>query len=302
MIFFKKILFVLILFNSLIIYSQPYSSSSWSLYRHELVFGSGISSYSGDLGNSIEVGLAMPLIHIGFRSKLVERIAVKFNGNFTYLIGDDAKFNNLRNLSFRSSLIEISAQLEFSLIKDKLKKMSAFEARQSFINNFNLYLFVGIGGFRFNPQAKIENEKGNTTWLDLQPLGTEGQGIGRNPDKYDLIEFCFPFGIGVKTSLTQTIAFEIDFGFRYTTTDYLDDVSDMYFDNGKIERSYGKIAANLADRHIDENGELSDEKYLSMTKRGGYENNDNYFFINISAVYRIKTANRAGRAKKRRRF
>ena len=89
--------------------------------------------------------------------------------------------------------------------------------------------------FNFNPQARkfdtntpFDND-GNLTnneWLDLQPLGTEGQYSSQYPEKdpYQLIQFAIPVGIGFKVSLSEKFSMAIEYGLRKTFTDYIDDV------------------------------------------------------------------------------
>ncbi|MEO8734182.1 MAG: hypothetical protein ABI373_07615, partial [Flavobacteriales bacterium] len=53
--------------------------------------------------------------------------------------------------------------------------------------HLGFYLFAGVGAFHFNPQAQY---KGN--WVDLRPLGTEGQGLPGGPVEYSLTGVCIP--------------------------------------------------------------------------------------------------------------
>jgi hypothetical protein len=57
----------------------------------------------------------------------------------------------------------------------------------------NYYLSMGAIFFKFNPKGKYLNE-----WLELQPIGTEGQGLPGYDAPYT-IEFC---GIGISDSGT----------------------------------------------------------------------------------------------------
>ena len=54
------------------------------------------------------------------------------------------------------------------------------------------YVYSGISIFHFNPQA--ENKNGE--WVNLQELGTEGQGTTFFPEKekYSLIQYCNCYG------------------------------------------------------------------------------------------------------------
>ena len=101
----------------------------------------------------------------------------------------------------------------------------------------------------FNPKAKL-----NGTSYALQPLGTEGQGIDGNPAPYSRIAIGLPIGLGAKYKLTRKIQIGIEISNTYTNSDYIDDAHDKYYDNDAIRDAYGDIAAELADRTIDEDG------------------------------------------------
>ena len=84
---------------------------------------------------------------------------------------------------------------------------------------------------RMNPKGKLDGE-----WVELQPLGTEGQGtILRNANneivkKYSKNQIVIPFGLGIKMNITHHLSFSLEYGMRKTFTDYFDDVSGLYPD------------------------------------------------------------------------
>ena len=69
-----------------------------------------------------------------------------------------------RGLHFRSQIQELSSQIEFNFLP--------FETG-SVLYNWTPFIFGGISLYNFNPQA----ENSNGQWVDLQPLGTEGQEL-----------------------------------------------------------------------------------------------------------------------------
>ncbi|MEP6582616.1 MAG: DUF6089 family protein [Ginsengibacter sp.] len=127
-----------------------------------------------------------------------------------------------RNLSFRSSIAEISLVLE---------------AHPFFIfGNYDddhyppavsPYLLAGIGYFHFNPQAKLNNN-----YVNLQPLSTEGEGFAEYPNSkvYKLNQVCFPLGIGARYDISALLNLRAEIVTRILQTDYLDDVSGRYVD------------------------------------------------------------------------
>ena len=75
---------------------------------------------------------------------------------------------------------------------------------------------------------------------------------------------------------------------RFTSTDYLDDASDLYFDNETIRANYGDVAAELADRHFNLDGTTADQKYYhGKTMRGNPQFNDAYIFTVVTLHYKL---------------
>ncbi|HAI84032.1 MAG TPA: hypothetical protein DCL43_10205 [Chitinophagaceae bacterium] len=124
-----------------------------------------------------------------------------------------------RNLSFRSNINEISIIGEFHPF------MLAYKDNMP---SFSPYLLAGYTYFQYNPQAYL-----NGKWINLQPLSTEGQGFEpykSTREKYNLGQTAIPVGIGFKYELSQRINLRAEFMYRFTSTDYLDDVSSTYID------------------------------------------------------------------------
>ena len=88
------------------------------------------------------------------------------------------------------------------------------------------YVYTGISIFHYNPKA--ENQYGE--FVDLQELGTEGQGTTSFPDKekYSLIQYAIAIGGGFKIAVNPSFNIILEYGVRKTFTDYLDDVSTTY--------------------------------------------------------------------------
>jgi hypothetical protein len=61
-------------------------------------------------------------------------------------------------------------------------------------------------------------------------LGTEGQNSELYPERkpYGTMAFCFPLGVGVKYNIAPRVNLTFEIMHRFTTTDYLDDVSTTY--------------------------------------------------------------------------
>ena len=189
----------------------------------------GFSSFLGDLGGSNDIGrpffwdidpeITRPAIGFVFRQEIIPRTAFRFNAYASMLRANDAltqnEWRNWRNMSMRTPIVEASAMLELSL-----NRFTGMKKKR-----WTPYIYGGVGAFYFNPQAKYNNE-----WVDLQPLGTEGQGLPEYPDrkKYSRIAVCFPLGAGFRILTYNNWVMGFEMASRFTTTDYIDDVSTYY--------------------------------------------------------------------------
>jgi len=321
----------IVLFLLIILIPSLSQAQRWKKNRWEFVAGLGTTSFLGDLGGGhgdaahflgikdMDIQATRPLFHIGLRYKLEEAVSTKLSFSYGLLSGDDALSKSYgrwtRNLSFRSPVYEISDQMEFSFLKEKIGSRYAI-SRGGIRNLINAYVFLGVGAFYFNPQSQY-----NGKWYDLQPLGTEGQGLTytdsktgqevTNPPKYSRVAVCFPLGIGVKYSIGHELSIGLEIGLRYTTTDYIDDVGGSYF-NFEQEVAVGNLnpttfdhnVINFADRHYNpdlgrfitgedinlKNPQKTNAAYPTGTSfKSGQQFNDTYTFMIISIVYRLKT-------------
>ena len=204
-------------------------------------------NYAGDLAPSSFIG-SFAQIHLDYGAFLRFRptnwAAIKLNFHHGKLSGSDAQSlsegRRLRNLHFRSRLDELSLSAVLFMPNDEKKKWS-----------IRPFFAIGIGVFRFNPQAQL-----NGVWYDLQPLSTEGQGLTRYPDRkpYSLTQVCFPIGTGLQWSITKRMQLEIDVSMRKTLTDYLDDVSSNYVPLDWLKEERGAVAVALSNRLLSPNG------------------------------------------------
>lgn len=224
--------------------------------RDKAYSGIGISvnalNYYGDLAPrpgrlSSDISFTRP----GFGLNFFHRFGPRYTVLGTFMVGTlkgsdkesadqtdlaNGVYRYKRNLSFRNTLKELSAVAVFDLFENDGNYISRVR--------WTPYAFVGIGMFMHQPKglAPATDLTGAPLadagkWVNLRPLGTEGQfstleatdkNVGIKP--YGLLQGAIPFGLGVRLKLTETIDFWADLGFRYTFTDYLDDVSQNYVD------------------------------------------------------------------------
>lgn len=227
----------------------------------------GTSFYMGDLNPSTLFPNFKPCGGILYRYNFDSRWALKANILFADVEASDLTTNSgySRNLSFRSPITEISAQVELNFFE-----LYNIPAR----NHFSPYIYVGIDVFSFNPQAQL-----NGVYYDLQSLGTEGQGLIEDFQPYSLVSMAIPFGMGLKLNAGKHVSFGLEWGMRYTFTDYLDDVSGVYFDNETLKIQKGNLVAQFADR--------SDIIHEAGTQRGNSKTKDWYSFAVFTMTFKI---------------
>ncbi len=246
----KKIILFVLLFATAKVFAQ----------HSELGVNVGAAFYKGDLSHTFPgtVKEAHPAFGIFARSNPSDYISYKLMFGYASVSGRDkhaieADLLN-RDLSFRSSILELGLQLEYNLKGYQPYGMSS---------PFSPYVFAGIAGFKFRTQTRYQND-----WVDLRPLKTEGVN-------YKNLSISIPFGAGVKYALNDHWNVGAEFGFRPTLTDYLDDVSKTYLSRAELTANAGQIAADLGNK-IDAPSGL---------KRGNNSGIDWYHVLNVSISY-----------------
>lgn len=253
----------------------------------------GGSNYLGDLsGNSKQLVLKETKLagglFIGYQ--INDFAEVKFGFNYAQIAGGDVNASDkavqARNLSFYSNIYEFSLRGEWNVL--------GFQP-YNYSRPISPFIFAGISGFKFDPKTNFEGQK-----VPLQPLGTEGQGMPDRPQSYKLFDFAVPFGIGAKYALTENWTLGIEFGARFTFTDYLDDVSGTYVAYEDLLAGNGELAAALGNRE----GELTGSPPVSVatgTQRGDNNSTDWYFIAGLTITYNFIDSGMLGSRKKIRR-
>lgn len=252
----------------LLSYAQPH---------HEIGLSAGVSNYYGDLQDRVfDSYTNRPMGGLSYKFFANPHLGFRFQANYGHITAADslseARVKQERNLRFGSRVFEVSGGVEinfFPVEKDRMK--------------FSPYVFGGIGIFHFNPYTDgMHGEK-----VYLRPLSTEGQNIPLYPDRheYGLVNVSFPFGGGVKFFVGKTLMMSGEVGFRWTNSDYLDDVSKSYVNLDTLAAYRGQQAVDLAfrgDETRNWDGNYPNYKF----QRGESQSNDWYMFANITvAVY-----------------
>jgi len=234
---------------------------------------------------------------------------IKGSDNESAEAGDNSNgiYRYKRNLSFRNQIKELSVVAIFDLFENQSTYMSRAK--------WTPYAYLGLALFLQNPEAiaPAKDLQGNPLaeageYVSLQPLGTEGQystlsatDVNTGIQPYSLLQVAIPFGLGARFRLTDVLDLSGEIGFRYTFTDYLDDVSANYVDLTKLGSPLAQAMSYRTNELFNNNppnprpsgipGVNVEAGYGSEypdNKRGGKKDNDMYMVTSIRLTYIIK--------------
>ncbi len=225
--------------------------STWKQNAYNTVgFSLNALNYYGDLSPtpkkiSTDISFTKPGFGLSFSRRMGPRYTLQAQFMYGTLKGADTEsankddlsngiFRYKRNLSFRNQIKELTVVGIFDLFENEATYMSRVQ--------WTPYVFAGVSAFLHNPQAlaPATDLQGNPLsqagqWVDLRPLGTEGQystlaptDVNYGIKPYSLLQIAIPFGFGARFRLNEAMDISADLGFRYCFTDYLDDVSQNY--------------------------------------------------------------------------
>jgi len=253
----------------------------------EFGVGIGAGHYFGDLNTRAKVNRPKIAAGIFFRKNFGNYIALRVSASYAKLgYSDIYNTHNStmlqRNLSFNTSVWELALQGDFNFFR-------FMPGDPDF--SFTPYLTLGAGVFSYDPYAFLQGQK-----YYLRTLGTEGQGSTLYPERkpYGSMAICIPFGVGVKYAINDRINIGFEVVHRFTTTDYLDDVSKTYPDPivfPPLPDGSPSPAQLLSDRSY----ELGTPIGIKGRQRGIDTNRDQYttamFYISFNLQsYRCPTA------------
>jgi hypothetical protein len=274
-------------------------SNYWKTNRNELNVAFGISNFLGELGGrnqigspfvwDLELSQTRPALSFGYRYFIRRTSALRLGLTYGILAGNDnltkEPFRNNRNLHFRSDVFEGSLRYELHLYREELGHVYDLRGvKGTKSTRVGFYLFGGIGWFFFEPHAQFNN-----AWVALRPLNTEGQGLEGGPDPYENNGLCIPMGFGIRKAFSKQFSMGLELQYTKTFTDYIDDVSGVYFDNEAIREANGDIAAFLADPSLGYGPiyDLGINPTVAGQQRGDSKDLDAYLFLTFNAHYKI---------------
>jgi hypothetical protein len=284
----KKMIFALSLL-AFIVSTRPAAAQYESIVQEgEFGLSAGAAHYFGDLNTRARINRPKLAVGAFFRKQFSNYVALRASIHFAQLGYSDVynknnEYQRRRNLSFNSNIFELAVQGDFNFFK--------FVPADPYYN-FTPYITLGIGVFSYDPYAYLNNKK-----VFLRPLGTEGQGTAEYPDRkpYNTMAICFPFGAGVKYALNDRMNIGFEVGYRFSMTDYLDDVSKTYVGADKfppLPNGDPSVAQLLQDRSY----ETGDIIGIEGRQRGFSKQKDHYVIAEVTVSfnltsYRCPTAN-----------
>ncbi len=242
-------------------------SSALNAQFVDLGFSFGGMFYSGDISPGDPRAMIQEMMPAGgvfCRLSPTNAFSTRFSLNLGSVQGDDLRNNReARGLSFQTNITEFSV----------IGEWHAWRIRHTEYSFTFPYLFGGVGVYHFVPRTQVDGD-----WVELQQLGTEGQGILGYEQPYKLTQFHAPLGMGIKF-ITRKFTFGLEFGARFLTHDYLDDVSGAEVNHRDIFINNGPLAARLS------SPSLGGEEGVDRNYRRGVTSRDWFYMMNITVSY-----------------
>lgn len=269
---------ILILAGLISISSQAQDLNSY-IQEGEFGVAVGAAHYFGDINNRAAFNRPKFSGGIFFRKQLGNYIGLKIAADYARLGYADKYSDNevqkRRNLSFNTNIWEFSLSGDFNFFKF-YPGVSGY--------NYTPYVSLGVGVFSYDPFAYLNNAK-----YFLRPLGTEGQGSIAYPNRkpYGTMALCLPVAVGFKYSINETVNVFAEVGYRFTNTDYIDDVSTTYAPDAfqPLPDGTPSPAMQLSDRSY----ELGQPIGIKNRQRGNSTQKDAYVIGQVGVSFNISS-------------
>ena len=284
----KKLVVTALLITSVLSVQKVTAQYESIVQQGEFGISAGAAHYFGDLNTRAKLNRPKPALGVFFRKQFGNYTALRIAAHYARLGYSDVyntqnEYQHRRNLSFNSNVFEFTLQGDFNFFK--------FVPADPYYS-FTPYITLGAGVFSYDPYAYLGGQK-----YFLRPLGTEGQGTAAYPDRkpYNTMAICVPIGVGIKYALNDRMNLGFEIVYRYTTTDYLDDVSKTYVGSDKfppLPDGSPSAAQLLQDRSY----ETGDIIGIEGRQRGYSKQKDAYVLAEVTlsfnlTSYRCPTSN-----------
>ena len=171
----------------------------------ELGAGIGGFNYKGDISPGFNFRFFRPGGSLFFRYNTSKALSLRAEIAGGMIGADDKKskdpFQQARNMSFKTSIMEASAVAEYNFLNYEDKKH---------VVNWTPYVFGGLGLSKFKPDVQAAGYKTNTLVI--------------------------PYGVGIKYQIRRPWNIGLEYGTRKTFTDYLDNLGGEPVSNDKLQQ------------------------------------------------------------------
>jgi len=202
---------------------------------------------------------------------------------------DDAFQRYLRNQHVRSNIWETNLLFEITPRRFNPESLGARK-------RFQPYALLGVAYFHFKPTAKYIDKDGNDRgYVNLHDLNIEANGLpseiyGDSKPTYKLWQLAVPAGLGVRWDIGRRMALGVEWLYRLTFTDYLDNVSGKYVDPSLYSTVHANDPAKAALA-----AEMQDRSWMidkSIThapgeERGNASNKDSYSTFGVTLIFKV---------------
>ena len=183
-------------------------------------FGAGMTTYRGDLTkgfgtNGLSYGLSL-----GANYKIWPHIVL--GTEFSYLNFQSTDFNQTRNASFIANGFEFQVYGRLYLI-DEIVRVAPDRKKESQYTFCKPYIHVGVGLMMFSSK---------TTATDPFIV---------NPNIAHPVTLALPAGLGLQFTITQRSSLCLEYVYRFTTTDNIDNITYT----GSANDGYGLLQAKF---------------------------------------------------------
>ena len=271
----KKIIFPIIFLIFLSFQSRAQMEEFQYVQTGEFGITAGAAHYFGDLNNRANIN--RPKIALGafFRRQFGNYVSARLMGHYAKLGYSDMysknEYQKSRNLSFNTDIFELALVGDFNFFK-----FIPTDPRHS----FTPYASLGVGFMTYDPYAYYNDEK-----VYLRPLNTEGQTFYQGRKAYGTTALVVPVGFGVKYAISDKVNLSFEINYRFTTTDYLDDVSTTYIGIDKFPSTTG--GKSLAGIMQDRSYEVGTPIGVEGRQRGFSKQKDQYAMAEIGVSFNL---------------
>jgi len=261
------------------------SASSQYQAQAEVGIGLGTAHYFGDINPAGGLTPVHYSAGLFYQRYMGNYIGIRLSANYIHLAASDKDNKSAaykgRGLDFTNNLMELSLSGSFNFFR---------YAPGVAGHSFTPYVGLGIGGIYTDPYTKTEQGQK----VKLRKLGTEGQYSTTPHDgkKYGPLAMVFPLSVGVRQALSAKLNIFAEATYRFTKTDYLDDVSSTYAGTAAFETSNYKGSAQQAALALQLQDRQQDGKpRLQGWQRGNSLANDRYLSMQIGLSFNFGSCN-----------